>query len=219
MFKGISRRLFLRVSVVLGAVGIFGTFLFGKVRSAAGKYIRPPGAVEESKFLGQCIRCFLCGEICPNMAINFVGLEGNIAEWGTPYIMPREQGCMLCMKCTHVCPTGALKKVKDDMDEIFKKVNMGKAVVDKSICYSYNNRVCGFCYGACPFPDVSLKLGDWARPEVQEDKCVGCGLCEKICVQVPQAIRVIPRGAEHKRALYEKYKMPEIEEPKEMFGM
>jgi NAD-dependent dihydropyrimidine dehydrogenase PreA subunit len=24
------------------------------------------------------------------------------------------------------------------------------------------------------------------------DKCVGCGLCERTCIQMPQAIRIIP---------------------------
>lgn len=210
MFEKINRRIFLKGSLIFGGIALFGGFLLKKAASAK-VYLRPPGALSENEFTGRCIRCFICGEICPNKAIKFVGLEGGVTDIGTPYIVPREQGCILCMKCGQVCPTGALKKMENDGDEIIKNVYMGRAVVDKTICYSYNNRICGFCQQACPFPDVALKLGNWARPIVT-DKCVGCGLCEKACIQVPQAIRVIPRGEEHKIAFYENYKMPIYDE-------
>lgn len=210
MFEKITRRIFLKGSLIFGGIALFGGFLSRKIADAK-VYLRPPGAVPEREFVGRCIRCFICGEVCPNRAIKFAGLEGDISNIGTPYITPREQGCILCMKCGQACPTGALKKVENNGDEIMKNVYMGRAVVDKTICYSYNNRICGFCQQACPYPEIALKLEVWARPVVT-DKCVGCGLCEKICIQVPQAIRVIPRGEEHKIAFYENYKMPIYDE-------
>lgn len=217
MFEKITRRVFLKGSLILGGAIMFGSLLLKKA-AAAKVYLRPPGSLPEDSLTARCIRCFICGEVCPNKAIKFVGLDGGITNVGTPYIAPREQGCMLCMKCGQACPTGAIKKLKmeeaifaRDVEDLVKNAYMGKAVVDKSICYSYNNRICGFCQQACPFPEVALKLGNWARPIVT-DKCVGCGLCEKICIQVPQAIRVIPRGEEYKIAFYENYKMPVYDE-------
>lgn len=98
---------------------------------------------------------------------------------------------MLCMKCTQVCPTGALKAIPEDDDSVLSQVRMGRAVVDKSMCYSYQKRVCGVCIRACPFPGVAMKTGLYEQPIVT-DACVGCGLCERACIHIPQAIRIIP---------------------------
>lgn len=192
MFSRITRRLFLKGSIFTALSAFFGGFLAWE-RDASTAFVRPPGAVDESEFLGRCIRCFLCGEVCPNKAVKFGGLKEGIVNLGTPYLQPRDQGCILCMKCNHICPTGALERIEDNLDDIIEKVDMGEAEVEKGLCYAYNNRLCGFCYGACPLPDVALSIDYWTRPTVT-DKCVGCGLCEKICIQVPQAIRVRPRA-------------------------
>ncbi len=155
--------------------------------------LRPPGALAEEEFLRRCIRCFRCGEVCPNAAIRFMGLEEGLKLYQTPYIRPREQGCMLCMKCTAVCPTGALERIEKSEEEILSRVRMGKARLYKGMCFSYNGRTCGVCYRACPFPGVAMKIKTFERPEVLE-KCVGCGLCERACIHIPQAIRIEPRG-------------------------
>ncbi len=215
MSSEFNRRSFLKGSLIFGLFSFLGG-LFVRKKAEGAVALRPPGAIEEEKFVGKCIRCFLCGEVCPNNAIRFAGFKDGISVMGTPYIVPRDQACILCMKCTEVCPTGALKPVKDDMHEIVANVDMGRAVVDKTTCYSYNNRICGFCYGACPLPDVALSLQNWGRPEIT-DKCVGCGLCEKICVQTPQAIRVIPRGDKETLAFYENYQIPDIDEHENVY--
>jgi ferredoxin-type protein NapG len=152
--------------------------------------IRPPSALPEEEFLSRCIGCEQCGDVCPNSCIRFDRTSHGI---GAPYLRLREKACILCMRCTQVCPTGALQAVAtDEGEDIQKHVKMGIAVVDESICNSYNGYACGACVQACPFEGKAIKALTWERPVVDPDYCVGCGLCEKTCIVYPQAIRVIP---------------------------
>ncbi|VAW98156.1 Ferredoxin-type protein NapG (periplasmic nitrate reductase) [hydrothermal vent metagenome] len=160
------------------------------------RYLRPPGAHDEKKFLSKCIRCGKCGESCPNRTIKFFSTENGLASLDTPFIIPREQACILCMKCGDVCPTGAIPKIEYEADAILDGVHMGHARVDVNLCLSFQGKTCGVCYRACPLPDVALRVGMLEQPYVL-DKCVGCGLCERSCIQIPQAIKVIPN---HTRA-------------------
>lgn len=186
----ISRRAVLKLLAALGAAGIAATL---RVPVASASYLRPPGALPEDEFRRRCIRCFLCGEACPYLAISYVD-RGDLTALGTPYIEPRKNPCRLCMHCTEVCPTGALQKMSPELQDIQREVKMGVAKVNTHLCYAYNGLVCGYCVRPCPLKGVAIKYGKLNRPIVDEERCVGCGACEFTCVHDPAAINVVPRG-------------------------
>ena len=188
-----DRRTFLKIGITAGVSAAAGTAIRLEPAEAGRGFIRPPRA-DTQHFPRSCIRCFKCGEVCPNQCIHFAGIDRGISNLFTPYLKPRDKACTLCMKCGEVCPSGALKPIKENAGEIQKYVRMGNAEVDTSLCYSYAGRTCGVCYNACPFPDLALRLGLNATPIVNEKFCVGCGLCEKSCIHIPQAIRVFPNA-------------------------
>ena len=166
--SGLKRREALALAVT--AVGsVAGAFALGGPAAVAAPPLRPPGALAERDFLAACIRCFQCGSVCPNQCIQFRGIADGLAQSFTRYIEPREQTCILCMKCTEACPTDALTPIADNPQSIASQVRMGLAEVSESLCYSYNGRICGVCYYACPFPDRALRQGAGVTPIVDKD--------------------------------------------------
>ena len=186
-----QRRSFIK-TIAAGSLLVAGaSTAVGKQKTYPFRFTRPPGALDESEFVARCIRCGQCSAICPNECINFFGFENGLASLDTPYIIPREKACILCMKCGDICPTGALQKIIRDAENILTKVKMGKAQVNRDLCLSWQGKSCGVCYRACPLPDISIRVGFMEQPHML-DGCVGCGLCERACIQMPQAIRVRP---------------------------
>lgn len=159
--------------------------------------VRPPTAShDDAEFRAKCIRCGLCGTVCENGCIRFFGLDEHNHGALTPYLDVRRRSCTLCMRCTDICPTGALTKVEDDFEAIAANVDMGKAIVERDACLSYLGRVCGYCHDACPLPGKAISLTPPARPVVH-DACVGCGRCVEFCPQNPTAISIVPAGSYH----------------------
>ncbi len=165
--------------------------------------LRPPGALSEDQFIATCIRCMRCVDTCPNQALVSLPQGSPGGSGGTPTLHMRRAACMLCMsdpgeylRCTEVCPSGALQLVRKEQNEVLQGVHIGIAEIDLELCYSYNNWSCGACYRACPFPGQAMTIGNWERPVVHPDACVGCGLCERVCIRYPHAIRVKGKEAQ-----------------------
>lgn len=128
MGNKIDRRTFMKTAVfVCGGVALVGA---GKLTSselkAEGRYLRLPGAVAEGKFLGTCIKCGQCVQVCPYDSVRLLDINTGVAM-GTPVIIPEERGCYLCdlLPCVLSCPSGALNHDVSEAPDVM----MGKAVV------------------------------------------------------------------------------------------
>lgn len=155
----------------------------------------------EHRYPGKCIRCGRCAAVCPYRCIKLLDVRHGLHA-GTPVVDVEETACPLCMKCVHVCPTGALTPLaKHD-------TRMGLAVVDRHSCVSWQEDsllMCRTCYNVCPFPNKAIHMVEY-KPVVDENYCTGCGLCTHGCPvkrdKGGKAINIEP--------IYSTVKLPEI---------
>ncbi len=173
-----------------GALGVLFRAAGGREH---GALLRPPGALPEDDFLAACIRCGQCVEACPHQTLFLAGYLAGVTR-GTPTFDPETIPCSLCqgqsgLKCIPACPTGALQPVPN-----VYAARMGIAAILKDICLAYNSTVCLSCWHACPFPDEAIHLDDRLKPVVNEEVCVGCGLCTRACPAERTAIPIQPVG-------------------------
>ena len=145
-------------------------------------WLRPPGAVAEDDFLERCTKCGDCLEVCPYEAIV------HHPKDETPVIFQEKSPCRLCedFPCIDACETEALLPVGNIMD-----IQMGLAVVIHQDCTAAHG--CNACVSKCPTQAISMNFSNF-RVMVNEQDCVGCGICQHICHSVNDrvAIKVVP---------------------------
>jgi len=141
-------------------------------------WLRPPGAVEETLFLERCTKCGDCLPACPYGSIK------NDPATGYPVIFANESPCYLCddFPCIAACETEALLPVGSRSE-----VRMGMAVVSRADCTA--DQGCRFCLAKCPVEALAVDFID-PYPVVDQEKCVGCGVCEQVCSGVNDRIAI-----------------------------
>jgi len=177
------------VAVMLG----FRQNPIAQARVYGADLVRPPGSLTEREFLQRCQQCGACMRACPTNALQPCALEAGVEGLWTPRINARMGYCEFnCNICGQVCPTGAIQPLALEKK---KEIKIGLAYFDKSRCLPYAyGRECMVCEEHCPTPQKSIyfverevELRDGQKktvkqPQVDPDKCTGCGICEWCCV-------------------------------------
>jgi ferredoxin-type protein NapG len=166
-----SRRTSLKIAG--GALIFFaGLGLAGKTLPGT-PLLRPPGGQDPEYFRARCLKCGRCRGICPTSAIGAATLADSLADARTPTMKFRIGACDFCGKCVKACPTRALRPFALEI------VKIGLATVQKHICIAWTRGGCTLCRNSCPYSAITVD--SQTRPEVNPEKCKGCGSCEHIC--------------------------------------
>lgn len=169
-------------AVCLGLGGRWASAITTRTARNRSRLLRPPGSVDEGRFVAACIRCGNCIRACPSGIIQpDLGGEG-IAGFLAPRISFDDEYCQEdCNQCTQVCPSGAIAQLS-----LEEKNNapIGLAKLEAQLCLLWDDGECDMCKRVCPFEAISIVWDPEeyvALPVVDKDKCPGCGACQLMC--------------------------------------
>lgn len=209
-YADVSRRSFV---ASLGG-GIVLPVLFKRrvveARGTDSRLLRPPGAVDESRFVQRCTRCGACEETCPMAVIRPSLLEAGVDGLMTPRLDFSVGYCKLeCIQCAEVCHSNAIETVDMEQRKPAAKdpVKVGLAVIVKDRCLPWAyGLTCITCNEFCPTSPKAIKLVDGPHPgakvpEIDPKLCTGCGACEFVC-PLPDTAAVVTAGNESRNPDY-----------------
>ena len=166
-----------REVIVAGGVGVGLTLLGCTSRFPRdGEPLRPPSAAPEADFLARCIKCQRCLTACPLSAIRLARWTDDLRAARTPILDFHQGWCNFCMRCTEVCPTGALTPTNRPL--WYQSLEpLGRAKLTEH-CIALKAGGCSRCYEVCPYQAIVLKADH--VPDITSD-CTGCGRCVLEC--------------------------------------
>lgn len=140
------------------------SFLFG-TSAKTTNIICPPGTSPLS--LEACTGCGLCVEHCPTRIIVLID--------DLPALDFSSGECTFCGECSLVCPEPVFAA---EPPHRFPHI---AAVTDA--CLARRDIACQSCGESCPENAIRFRprLGSPFLPEINEERCTGCGACMQVC--------------------------------------
>lgn len=133
--------------------------------AAAAVVVRPPGAVDEARFVERCTRCNACIGACSEHLL-------VRAEAGFPERDWQRGECTFCGDCIAACDAGALLPLPQ------QPWSWRAAIGDD--CLALHGVTCQSCRDVCPENAIRFRPGG-AAPSLDVARCSGCGACTGVC--------------------------------------
>ena len=149
--------------------------------------LTPPGSWSARNLAQHCTACQLCISACPNQVLRPSSDLSNFMQPVTSF----ERGYCRpeCVKCSEVCPTGAIKPITKEEKTA---IQIGHAVWIADNCVvNRDNEKCDNCFRHCPTGAIQMvaKNPDDKKspkiPVINTERCIGCGACENLCPSRP----------------------------------
>ncbi len=143
-------------------------FLKGRIRPA-GNVLLPPWSAGDDRFHVLCDRCGDCIRACPTTVL-------KTGDGGYPEVDFQRAECSFCADCVTACGTGALQRSEEGAPWGLR-ARIGDA------CLAVRGIECRVCGECCPEVAIRFRprLGGAPLPELDGERCNGCGACFGPC--------------------------------------
>jgi ferredoxin-type protein NapF len=181
-----------RRALLASGVGAVWAWAVRRSFAAPSQVIRPPGAIDEARFRGVCVRCGNCLRACPTKILHADLGDNGLSGLMSPLVRLDPGYCREdCCRCGDVCPSGAIARLAQSEK---KTTRMGLAKVEADLCLLTDNRECSICRNCCPYEAITTV---WSEEEytmvlkIDPDRCPGCGACQVACPTSPSKAIVV----------------------------
>jgi ferredoxin-type protein NapF len=139
--------------------------------------IRPPWSVAEADFTRDCSRCNACIKACPESIL-------SAGSGGFPEVNFNSGECTFCADCVAVCEAPVFRPRQQSPWQQHAEIS--------DACITRKQVVCRSCSENCEPEAIQFRLGVGAVgvPEVDIERCTGCGACVAVCPT--RAVKISP---------------------------